>query len=98
MPLISGIRTSVMMQPGAACGNTSRNALADSKLFTLNAALRNKNASDSRSPSSSSMIWITGCATAFSEAIAALLLVNDRQREDEDRTATGIWLLCDCAA
>src|SRR6516162_3329050 len=98
MPLISGIRTSVMTQPGAASGNTSRNALADSKLFTSNAALRNKNASDSRSPSSSSIIWTTGCATAFSEAIAALLLVNDRQREGEDRTATGIWLLCDCAA
>src|SRR6516225_2650807 len=97
MPLISGIRTSVMTQPGAAPGNTSRKALADSKFLTSIPALRSKNASDSRCPSSSSTTCTTGCAAAFSEAIAALL-VYDRQRESKNCATARIWPRRDRAA
>src|SRR5690242_14576800 len=98
IPLISGIRTSVMMQPSAASGNTSRNAFAESKLLTSSSALRSKNASDSRRPSSSSMTCTTRNAAAFSDAIAVLLFVDERQREGEDRAAARIWPLRDRAA
>src|SRR5215469_9618251 len=98
MPLISGILISVMMQPTGASGNASRKVLAESKLRTSSCAARSKNARDSRSPSSSSMICTTGCAAAFSEAIAAFLLAYGRQCEAKDGAAPWIWPWRDRAA
>src|SRR6516225_10657260 len=80
-----------MTQPGEAFGKASRKALAESKLFTASPAVRSKNASDSRSASSSSMILTSRRAAGFSEAIAAFLLAHSRQGKCEDRAAGWIW-------
>src|SRR5476651_2498600 len=88
MPVISGMRTSVMMQPSvAAVLMAARNATALSWLLTSSRALRSRNDNESRAASSSSMT----CTTAL-DGIADLLLSDASEREIENGSATRIGL------
>src|SRR5262249_30362991 len=87
MPLMPGIRTSVITQFKLASGIFSRKAAAEEWVATSTRAVRSRKASDSRSASSSSMIW----TVPFSDGIADLLLRHCGQRKAEHRTASGIW-------
>ena len=55
MPVISGMRTSVMMQPCSTIGSTSRKACPESKPRTGMPAVLSRNSSDCRTASSSSI-------------------------------------------
>src|SRR5262245_9381756 len=94
MPLISGIRTSVMMQPERTSAATFRNATADSYVCTLIFAVPSRNASESRAASSSSMT----CTMGPSDGIVDYLTGNGAQREPEDRAAAWIGLATDLPA
>src|SRR5262245_57060664 len=59
-PSISGMRTSVTMQPDRTSGSVARKATADSWVRTGTLALRSRNASESRMASSSSMTCTSG--------------------------------------
>src|SRR6516162_388816 len=86
MPLMPGIRTSVITQFKLASGIFSRKATAEEWVTTSIRAVRSRKASDSRNASSSSMIW----TVPFSDGIADLLLRHCGQREAEHRSASGI--------
>src|SRR5262249_54352314 len=77
IPLISGIRTSVITQLACVSASASRNAVADAKLTTSIRAVRNRKVSESRSASSSSMTH----TFAISADIAEFLLGHAGQGE-----------------
>src|SRR6516225_8943389 len=94
IPLSSGIRMSVMMQPVWIVGATSRNATADSYVRTSIPAEPSWNASAWRTASSSSITWTMD----LSGGIAEILPVRGLYSEPKDRSASGIGLYRHLAA
>src|SRR6516225_3059736 len=94
IPLSSGIRTSVMMQPVWTEGATSRNATADSYVRTSIPADPSWKASAWRTASSSSMTWTMD----LSGGIAEILPARGPHGEPKDRSASGIGLHRDLSA
>src|SRR6516225_4320226 len=94
IPLSSGIRMSVMMQPAWTEGATSRNATADSYVRTSIPADPSWKASASRTASSSSITWTMD----LSGGIAEILPAGGPYGEPEDRSAARIGLHRDLSA
>src|SRR6516225_6063488 len=94
IPLSSGIRMSVMMQPVWIVGATSRNATADSCVRTSIPADPSWKASAWRTASSSSMTWTMD----LSGGIAEILPAGGPHRKPKARSADGIGLHPDLSA
>src|SRR5215471_15971999 len=88
IPLSSGIRMSVMMQPVWIVGATCRNATADSYVRTSIPADPSWKASAWRTASSSSMTWTMD----LSDGIAEILLARGLYGEAKNRSTAGIGL------
>src|SRR5919109_1609610 len=83
-PSISGMRTSVTMQPSCASGSALRKATADSCTRTARPAVLSRKASDWRTSASSSMTWTTWLA-----GTVGVLFPGHLQSEVENRTTLG---------
>src|SRR3990167_2718209 len=85
MPLMSGMRMSVTMQPMLTSAKRSRNAVAEACVSARMPDDVSRKASESRTASSSSMIW-----TMASAGIGSLLFADGAEREAEDRSAARV--------
>src|SRR5687768_5042604 len=90
---MSGILTSVTMQPCSIEGRADRNSTADSQLRDSRPAASSMKTRESRIASSSSMTWTKG-----SLAIGDFLLLYRPQGESECRAAVWVRLGLDLAA
>src|SRR5690606_37244783 len=92
IPVISGIRTSVMMQPASASAMLARKSFADSYVRTRTPAASSMKRSESRAASSSSIT-----CTKPSFCIREFLSGHVTEREVEDRAALRIGPHADAA-